>query len=193
VQAGDQHPQQTQQAQNQERVVEPQPAACINTHQNACSYERVFERKAVGWHKHVTTTLVLVSALVLVPTGCLPSPQKLQSVELLDRLADARGMFGEQPPRIEDGCNSVGDVQTRLLGEPGISTIGRAWTDLREAADALQAACGQGTMLAQPASYESEPLRQARQRWQDGIQREMRVACDHLRDAASALGRATPC
>jgi hypothetical protein len=33
---------------------------------------------------------------------------------------------------------------------------------------------------------------QARQRWQQGMLREIGVACDHLRYAASALSRANP-
>jgi hypothetical protein len=192
VQAGDQDPQQTQQTQNEERIVEPQPAASINSHQNACSYERVFGFKRVRRHKHVTGLLVF-AALASFVAGCLPDPQKIQSVDLLDRLVGAREMFSQQPPRVDDGCNVVGEVQTRLLGEPGLSTVGPAWTALREAADALQSTCGQNVMLAQPSKYETQALRQTRQRWQEGILRETRVACDHLRKAASALGRPVPC
>src|SRR5229473_4519546 len=56
MEAGDQYPEEAQKAQDKERVVEPQPAACINTHQNACSDEHLFERKTLGQHKRITTT-----------------------------------------------------------------------------------------------------------------------------------------
>src|SRR5438874_12750726 len=55
MEAGDQYPQQTQESENKERVVEPQPAARINTHQNACSDEHPFERKTLWQHKRITT------------------------------------------------------------------------------------------------------------------------------------------
>ena len=44
----------------------------------------------------------------------------------------------------------------------------------------------QDILLAQP-STDSPALLAARERWQHGIQREMAVACDHLRAAAAAL------
>jgi hypothetical protein len=188
VEAADQHPQHTQQAKDQERVVEPQPAACIDNHQNECSDERVFGCKHSARHKFITP---LVLALLLV-TGCLAEPQRVQSAGLLEQLAVARAMFGEQPPRLEPACNAVGDVQTRLYGEPGLADVRPAWPELRAAAEALQAVCGQNTLLGQP-SNDSLALSQARQRWQQGIQRELGVACDHLRVAAVALARPSPC
>ena len=60
------------------------------------------------------------------------------------------------------------------------------------AADALQAVCGQGTLLSE-ATNDTPAIKEARQRWQARIQREIGVACDHLRDAANALGRNPPC
>jgi hypothetical protein len=83
-------------------------------------------------------------------------------------------------------------VQTRLFGEPGLVDVQPGWTQLRDAADALQAVCGQTALLAQP-STDSPAIVQARVRWQAGIQREMALACDHLRHAAAALDRASPC
>jgi len=130
--------------------------------------------------------------LLTVASGCVADPHKVQSVELLDGLTRARGLVAEQPTRAGDACNLVGDVQTRLFGEPGLVDIQPAWTQLRDAADALQAVCGQNALLAQP-STDSPAVVQARVRWQSGIQREMALACDHLRQAAAALGRATPC
>jgi hypothetical protein len=188
VEAADQHPQHTQQAKDQERVVEPQPAARIDNHQNECSDERVFGCKHSARHKCITP---LVLALLLV-TGCLPDPQRVQSAGLLEQLVVARAMFGEQPPRLEPACNAVGDVQSRLYGEPGLADVRPAWPELRAAAEALQAVCGQNTLLGQP-SNDSLALIAARQRWQQGIQRELGVACDHLRAAAVALSRAAPC
>ena len=44
----------------------------------------------------------------------------------------------------------IGDVQTRLFGEPGLVDVQPGWTQLRDAADALQAVCGQGMLLTQP-------------------------------------------
>jgi hypothetical protein len=138
-------------------------------------------------------TLALV---LLLLTGCAPDPARLQSVALLDRLVQARTMFGEQQARVDarldDACNVVGSVQTRLYGEPGLSEVMPAWQDLRAAAQALQSVCGQSTLLGQPA-HDSQVMAQAHQRWEVGIQREMGVACDYLRAAAESLNRASPC
>ena len=188
MEPGDQHPQHTQQAKDQERVVEPQPAASINNHQNECSDERVFACKAVRRHKGITP---LVLALLLL-TGCLPDPQRVQSDGLFDQLVMARALDSQQPPQTDAACNVVGNVQTRLYGEPGLSDVLPAWPALLDAAQALQAVCGQGTLLDQPTN-DSLVLAQGRQRWQQAIQREMGVACDHLRAAATALSRAAPC
>ena len=105
------------------------------------------------------------------------------------QLTDARDKFALQP---QQSCDVVGNVQTKLYGEPGLSNVQPAWTNLRDAADALQAVCGQSRLLAQPFN-DSLATQQARQRWQQGIQREVSIACDHLRDAAAALGRSAPC
>jgi hypothetical protein len=67
-----------------------------------------------------------------------------------------------------------------------------AWLALTDAAGALQAVCGQSTLLGQPTN-ESASLAQARERWQQGIQREIGLACDHLRIAAVTLGRDRSC
>jgi hypothetical protein len=131
-------------------------------------------------------------SLVLLAVGCLPDPQRVQSVALLDQLVGARTMLGEQPPRADQACTTVGDVHTRLTGEPGLVDVRPAWPALRDATQALQAACGQATMLGQP-STDSVAITMARQRWQQGIQLEIGVACDHLRKAAAALDRTQPC
>jgi hypothetical protein len=131
-------------------------------------------------------------ALLALVSGCLADPHRAQSVDLLDQLTSARGIVADQPSRADEACNMVGDVQTRLFGEPGLVDVQPAWSQLRDAAAALQAVCGQTALLAQP-STESPAMVQARARWQAGIQREMALACDHLRQAAVALGRGTPC
>ena len=131
----------------------------------------------------------IVIALIPLAAGCLQSPQRVQSIDLLDQLVDARDTVAQHP---QLGCDLVGNVQTKLYGEPGLTTVQPAWTNLRAAADALQTVCGQTTLLAQPFN-DSPATRLARQRWQQGIQRETGIACDHLRTAAAALGRSAPC
>jgi hypothetical protein len=196
VQVGDQHPQETQQPEDQQGIVDPQAAAHISQHANACSYEHPFWCKAHGRHKGVTIRrarrLAVAIGLMLLVSSCLADPQHGQSVDLLDGLSTARGVLSQQPARLEEACNAVGDVQTRLYGEPGLVNVQPAWSQLRHAADALNAVCGQATLLDQPAA-ESAAIRAAHQRWESGIQREMAVACDHLRAAAAALNRDAPC
>jgi hypothetical protein len=230
VEAGDQYPEEAYESQHKERVVEPQLAARINIHQNACSDEHLFERKRGGQHKRITTTsgsgeptlrgvhllapcrqsllrsylaarsfprrppayvLAALAAMLLV-AGCLPDPQRVQTIALFDQLVSARATLSGQPPQAEPACTAVGDVQTRLIGEPGLVDIRPAWSALRDAAEALQAVCGQTTMLGQP-STNSPASTLAQDRWQQGIQREIGVACDHLRQAALGLDRPMPC
>ena len=130
--------------------------------------------------------------LAACTTGCLADPHRVQTVELLDRLTQARGMFVDQPVRADEACTMVGDAQSRLFGEPGLIDVQPAWTELRDATDALQAVCGQSALLAQPSTG-SVAVVQARGRWQAGMQREMALACDHLRQAAAALKRDATC
>ena len=133
----------------------------------------------------------MISLLLLLSVACLPNPRRAQTLELLGRLNTVRMMFTEQPLRLNEACAEVGAVQTRLSGEPGLHDQ-PGWSDLRDAADALNAVCGQDTLLSQ-SSTDSPATMSARTRWQQGIQRELGVACDHLRLAASALGRSAPC
>jgi hypothetical protein len=126
-------------------------------------------------------------------TACLPEPQRAQSADLLQGLVNARGVFvAAGPDSLDDGCTTVGDVQTRLIGEPGLSNLRTAWTELRAAAAALQAVCGQRTVLERTTT-DTLASSAARDRWSAGVDRELSVACDHLRGAASALGRPEPC
>lgn len=187
-------PQYGEQADDQERVVEPDAAVCIESHANECSYEHSFGRKQGACYKAVTrcARLALVLLLVAATTACLPDPQRAQTVDLLDQLTAARTMLSQQPPRLDPACTMVGDIQTRLYGEPGLVEVGPTWTQLRDASNALQAVCGQASLLTQP-STDSPSMQAAHTRWEQGIEREMGVACDYLRQAASALGRAAPC
>jgi hypothetical protein len=130
--------------------------------------------------------------LCLSATACLPDPQRTQTGELFDRLTTVRKLLGEQPPRIDEGCGLLGSTSTRLYGEPGLAEIRSAWVELGDATYALQAVCGQDKLLAQPSTG-SPAIVAAQQRWQQGMQHEMGVACDHLRTAAVALSRAAPC
>jgi hypothetical protein len=133
-----------------------------------------------------------VLLLVAASAACLPDPQRAQTVELLDQLNAARNLLDEQPPQVDPACTMLGDVQTRLYGEPGLVDVQPAWTHLRDASEALQAVCGHDALLAEPSSG-SPGIQAARLSWQQGIEREMGVACDDLRNAAAALGRGTPC
>lgn len=156
---------------------------------NVCSEEHPFWRKAGNRHSGITTVCLI--ALVLLTSGCLADPQRVQTVDLLDRLTSAHGMLGDFPAPPE-ACNAVGDIETRLYGEPGLTEVRPAWSELTAAANALQAVCGQNALLLQDVTG-SAALESARDRWREGSQREMGVACDHLRAAASALGRPAPC
>jgi hypothetical protein len=160
---------------------------------NVCSVERVFCRKVESRHRRNTTRLAASACLLiaLLAGGCLADPQRAQTVELLDRLTSARGKLAGFPPPT-DACNEIGDVETRLYGEPGLTEVEPAWSELADAAHALQAVCGQDILLLQPVSG-SSALDAARARWSAGQQRELGVACDHLRAAASALSRDAPC
>jgi hypothetical protein len=135
--------------------------------------------------------LLLLVTLVAC-SACLPNPHLEQTRALLAQLVSARTMLSAQPPQVDAACNMIGDVQTRLFGEPGLSSVQPAWQQLREAADALQAVCGQETLLEQPST--NSPARQAAdRRWQQGSQHELGVACQRLQAAAAALGRPEPC
>lgn len=125
-------------------------------------------------------------------SGCAPDPQRVQSVELLGQLVGAHEMFSARPPEARAACDAVGDVQTRLNYEPGLTSVRPAWTELSEAAGALQAVCGHSTMLALPA-IDSPAVAVADERWEQSYQQENDVACEHLRAAAVALDRPDPC
>jgi hypothetical protein len=144
--------------------------------------------KASARHKAVSVTWV-AAVLALVGSGCLADPQRSQSVDLLNQLVSARQRLAAQS---DVGCTIVGDVQTRLYGEPGLASDRHAWSALHASAEALQAACGQTVLLAQPSNG-SLPLTQARERWQNGIAHDIGAACDHLRDAALTLSQKQPC
>jgi len=74
----------------------------------------------------------------------------------------------------------------------GLTNVRPAWAALSQAASALQTVCGVNSLLGQPA-LDTVAVVQAHLRWQQAVEREIGVACDHLRDAAQALDRASPC
>ena len=150
-------------------------------------------RSARGKRARGTNALhVLVLACGLLMVSCLPDAHQIQMRQLLDNLVFARAALLEEPPRIDAACDAVGDVQSRLLGEPGLSDVRPAWPALHEAADALLAVCGQQRLLEQPFEPTAAML-SARVRWQQGVQSELAGSCAKLRDAAQALGRPMPC
>jgi hypothetical protein len=190
VEIGQQHPQQTQQPERQQWVIDPEPAARISNHANIRSHEQAFGCKNYSRHRRVSMLATGVLVL-LVTTGCLANPQRDQSRELLDQLTRARQRLSQPSPLLE-ACSMVGDVETRLYGEPGLVDVQPAWSQLADAAHALQAVCGQSTLLAQDA-LDTPAVVTAQQSWRQGVQHELGVACDHLRAAAAALEREAPC
>ena len=123
--------------------------------------------------------------------ACLPSPQRSQTNDLLDRLSTVHSKLAQSPPTGEP-CVDIGDVETRLYGEPGLADVQPAWSELTTAAHALQAVCGENALLAQPSTG-SAARAAADARWSEGAARELQVACTHLRAAATALNRPAPC
>jgi hypothetical protein len=133
----------------------------------------------------------LLIALVLC-SACLPDPRRAQMVRLFDQLVEAHVALSGQPPETEPACADVSEVGSRLSGEPGLTEVRDVWPALRMASDALLAACGQATLLAQP--FDPTPaMLQARERWQMGLEHELLGACDQLERAAPALQRNVKC
>jgi hypothetical protein len=157
---------------------------------NACSQERAFDCNRGPGHRRVTI-LVVLTGLCLFANGCVADPQRAQTAALLDRIAAVRVMLQQNPPPTE-ACVEMGDIETRLYGEPGLVEVQPAWSQLANAAHALQAVCGQSALLAQPITG-SAALEVARADWQAGIRHETDMACEYLRAAAAALDRRAPC
>ena len=103
MQVGHQHPQETQQPEDQQGIVDPQAAAHISQHANVCSYEHAFWYKDYSRYKGVTIgragPLATVIGLVLLVSSCLADPQRGQTVDLLEGLSAARGILSQQPAR----------------------------------------------------------------------------------------------
>jgi hypothetical protein len=136
---------------------------------------------------------VLLPLLLLISAACVANPQRIQMEQLLQQLGAARAALAEVPPRTGSTCDAVGDVESRLLGEPGLVDVKPAWSSLHDGAVALLAVCGQASLLEQPAGSDSAAWYAARARWQAGLERELGVACDHLEAAADALQQPAPC
>ena len=110
----------------------------------------------------------------------------MQAEQLFDQLVQARAALAQAPPDLDAGCGAVGVAETHLTGEPGLTELQPTWSELRGAADALQAVCGQLRLLGMPA-IDSAAVHQAQQRWRQGAAHELAVACRHLQTAAAAL------
>ena len=136
--------------------------------------------------------VAVLSLLCLSASACLPDPGHAEIGQIFDQLVGTRGMLAERPARVSDGCTLLGTASTRLYGEPSLADIKPGWSELQTSAYALQAVCGQSMLLAQPSTG-SPFIVAAHERWRRGIEREMGVACDHLRSAAKALDREAPC
>jgi hypothetical protein len=168
--------------------------------QNIRSHERTFQSIFFGGtnasRRQRTALLLGGFALVLLLCGnaCLPNTQDREAGQLLDRLAAARAGLAASPPVLGATCDDIADVKSRLLGEPGLVNLA-SWSSLRDAADALQAVCGQATLLAVSVSdaASSPAVLTARVRWQQGLARELDLACEDMRQGAAALARTSPC
>jgi hypothetical protein len=133
----------------------------------------------------------LAAGLVLLLAACLPDPARGQAGRLLDQLVDARAALAAPSGDVGPTCDLVGGVDTRLTGEPSLVDLRPTWPDLRAATDDLLAACGQLRLLATPG-LDTQPVREARQRWQQGAEQALAQACAELRSAAVSLGRQPP-
>jgi hypothetical protein len=186
VDPGENHPQRAEQREHYDRVGEPHLAAGIDIHRtHVLSNTRSDARRPLNTNasqRHgPPSSLLLAVVFLLVCGACLPDPQRGQAVSLLTRLSAARIGFATDWPR---ACDEVGDVQTRLYGEPGLTGVRPAWVELRAAAEALQAVCGQTTLLAAGVDVP---------RWRAGVDRQLSVACEHLRAASASLDQPPPC
>jgi|SRR5919197_1405071 hypothetical protein len=126
--------------------------------------------------------------LLLLAAGCLPDSRRALAATLVGQLADARSQLADAPESPDGPCEETGGVRARLYGELGRSDAEDIWVPLRQATDALIAACGQLRLLGLPAA-EGRVVEQARVAWREGAQRELREACVHLRVAAARVGR----
>ena len=139
---------------------------------------------------------MLGTAVGLLLAGCLPDPARVQAARLLDQLVQAHAALqaaAQAGPAgdVSATCDTIGGVDTRLTGEPGLADLRPSWPALRAATDDLLAACGQVRLLQIP-SPDTPAVRDARDRWQAGAQRELAQACRQLGAAAASLDRPRP-
>jgi hypothetical protein len=153
--------------------------------------EHLFDRKRSGGTT-AYQALVLAGVLVLVSSvACLPDAHRIQALSLLGRLADTQQVLTGGVASSSEACDDAQAVSVRLQGEPGLTTLGESWRALRRSADALIAACGQLRLLGLPAA-DTLPAQQARDRWRQGVTRELALACAALQEAATSLGSPPP-
>jgi|SRR5947209_9018357 len=137
--------------------------------------------------------LVLGLVLLVLLTGCLSDPARVQAAGLLDQLVQAHAALQTAAAAGAAGdasatCDTIGGVDTRLTGEPSLVDLRPTWPDLRAATDDLLAACGQVRLLEAPA-LDTPVVREAHVRWSDGAQRSLGAACEDLQSAAASLGK----
>ena len=136
----------------------------------------------------------MLALLAFLLVGCLPDPARGQASRLLDELGRAHGALVQAwsgGSSVAPICDEIGGVDTRLTGEPSLVDLRPTWPALRAATDDLLAVCGQVRLLQTPAR-DSAAVRQARREWQQGAERQLALACGHLREAAASLGRPGP-
>jgi hypothetical protein len=143
--------------------------------------------------------------LLLALGACAPDPRARQAGQLLDQLDAARAALAADAAQGEAVCGTSESVVTGLEAVPGLDELRATYIALRDASDALTAACGQarlvelaavGEQQVQPDEHAQLPertaLAAAEQRWRAGLARDLALTCRYLRDAARSLDRAPP-
>ncbi len=140
----------------------------------------------------MSRTALLLALLVLAATACLPNTERALAVQLTQQLAQAHGQLIQQPGAPQKPCDRAGDVRAALFREEGEGGLDpTVWKELRQANDALMAACGQYRLLNSPPS-DTVVAQQARLRWEAGARESLRLMCAYLQQVAPRLNQPTP-
>jgi hypothetical protein len=112
-------------------------------------------------------------------------------LDLVNDLDDGRVALGEEPARVESGCDTAGEARARLYNSGASRGGAAAWVALLDATDALIAACGKSRLLQAPSNgtalVESE-----RAHWKARIRTDLDRVCRSLGEASEALGQPRP-
>jgi hypothetical protein len=135
-----------------------------------------------------------LAILALLGAACAPDPRPAAAGGLLDELDGARARLAADPAQGEAACGTAESVVTRLEGVSGLTNddLRPTYLALRDAGDALTAACGQLRLLELPADEGQAAVRQAHARWRAGAERDLALVCGYLTEAARSLGRTPP-